>query len=78
MTKVQKTVVTTVVLFVLQYAANANATTYLECKDESRTNCEEISKGQAVKKTSNDPKAIILKVDRMVFNEDSGNMKAKK
>lgn len=78
MSRVQKTMLTTAILIVLQYAANANASVYLECKDDSRSNCEEISKGKAVRVAVTNPEKVILKVDRLKLDEETGSLKAKK
>ncbi|MFM6929202.1 MAG: hypothetical protein ACKOX6_12105 [Bdellovibrio sp.] len=58
------------------FISTAHASDFLKCHDKTLKNCEEISKGQAVREQVKDPKSIIIKVDQVELSE-KGTLKAK-
>lgn len=57
-------------IVVLLSAFRANASTYF-------ANGKEITKGEAIKLLVNDPKAVVVKQDQVVFNDEKGTLKNK-
>ena len=60
-------------LLISQYS---KATTYLHCSDKTLKSCKEVTKGQAVKISALDDKAVIVKQDLVKLGEKGTLTKA--
>lgn len=76
MTKGKRLTIYMTVLVVLSITTKTYASTFLKCEDVAMKNCQEISKGDAIRLAVKEPKSVIMKVDQVLLS-DAGTLKNK-